>query len=73
MDLQAEKLNVINTIINSDDLSLIKDIKAIISNRELDWFDGLTKKQQDDVLEGIKQLDHDDHFSHEDAKKRFNF
>jgi len=71
MNLQAEKLSVLQQIINSDDAALIKDIKSLISNRNLDWFDSLNKSQQADVLEGLDQLDNGKSFSHEDAKKRF--
>lgn len=73
MNIQAEKLNVLQQIINSDDIGLIKDIKSLISNRELDWFDNLSKHQQADVKEGLAQLDNGQSFSHEDAKKRFGF
>jgi hypothetical protein len=54
MNIQAEKLNVLKQIINSDDVNLIKDIKLLINNREMDWFDGLNKSQQNDVREGLR-------------------
>ena len=73
MNIQAEKLNVLQQIINSDDVNLIKDIKSLINNREMDWFDGLSKSQQNDVTEGLNQLDSGNFFSHEEAKKRFGY
>jgi len=73
MNIQAEKLNVLQQIINSDDVNLIKDIKSLINNREMDWFDGLSKSQQNDVTEGLSQLDSGIFFSHEEAKKRFGY
>ena len=73
MNIQAEKLNVLQQIINSDDVNLIKDIKSLINNREMDWFDGLNKSQQNDVTEGLNQLDSGNFFSHEEAKKRFGY
>jgi hypothetical protein len=73
MNIQAEKLNVLQQIINSDDVNLIKDIKSLINNRDMDWFDGLSKSQQNDVSEGINQLDSGNFFSHEEAKKRFGY
>jgi predicted transcriptional regulator len=42
-----------------------------VQNRDADWFDELSSKQQADVLEGIAQLDSGKTVSHEDAKKRF--
>lgn len=73
MDIQAEKLNLLQHIINSDDINLIKDIKSLINNRQIDWFHGLSKTQQNDVEEGIHQLDNGNVFSHDDAKKRFGY
>ncbi len=73
MNIQAEKLNVLQQIINSDDVSLIKDIKSLISNRDIDWFDGLSKSQQNDVSEGIRQLDNGNVFTHEQAKSKFGY
>ena len=72
MDLQSEKLSVLQQIINSDDESLIRDIKSLLTARDFDWFDGLSGSQQNDVLEGINQLDKGDSFSHEEAKRRFS-
>jgi predicted transcriptional regulator len=71
MNLQTEKLDILQTIINTDDAGLIKDVQAILKSRAYDWFDELSDKQQEDVLEGIAQLDKGQTFSHEEAKKRF--
>lgn len=68
----AEKLNVLQQIINSDDATLINDIKMLINSIDLDWFDD-RKAQQNDVTEGIAQLDKGDVFSHEEAKKKFGY
>jgi predicted transcriptional regulator len=72
MDIQSEKLSLLQDIINTDDAGLIKDLKFLISSRDFDWFNDLDKNQQKDVKEGIRQLDQGESFSHEDAKKRFN-
>ncbi len=44
MDVQVEKLELLQTIINTDDESLIMDLKAFLSNRKLDWFDELNNR-----------------------------
>ncbi|WP_342332534.1 hypothetical protein [Pedobacter sp. FW305-3-2-15-E-R2A2] len=73
MNIQAEKLGILQQIINSDDANLIKDIKSLISSRDMDWFDGLSKTKKSDVTEGIAQLDAGEVFSHEEAGKRFGY
>lgn len=71
--MQTEKLSLIQKIINSDDEGLIEEINSLISTKDFDWFNGLNKSQQDDVLTGINQLDNGETFSHEEAKTRFGF
>ena len=44
-----------------------------LQEKETDWFDELSEEQQNDVLEGLRQLDNGQTFSHEEAKKRFGF
>ena len=53
--------------------TLLKISKSLILNRNIDWFDGLSKAQQNDVSEGIRQLDNGNVFSHEEAKSRFGY
>ena len=71
MNLEAEKLNVLQQIINTDDLGLIRDIKGLLNNRDLDWFDGLSKTQKKDVELGLLQLDKGNFLTHEEVKKKF--
>ncbi len=72
MDIQAEKLLILQQIINTTDVSLISDIKALL-DRDFDWFNELSGEQQSDVSEGIAQLDKKQTFTHEEAKKRFGY
>ena len=71
MNLEAEKLDLLQTIINSGDAGLINDLKIIISTRKSDWFDELSTEQQKDVLLGIKDADNGDVITHEEAVKHF--
>jgi len=57
MNLHAEKLNILQTIISTNDEGLIMDVKAFLSDRKSDWFDELSDEQQKDVLEGLAQAD----------------
>ena len=69
----AEKLTILQKIINTNDEGLIKDIRSLLNSRDLDWFDGLHNDQQSDVLEGIDQLNSGKIFSHDEAKDRFGY
>jgi predicted transcriptional regulator len=71
MNIQAEKLDILQVIMNSNDEGLIMDIKAFLSSRKSDWFDELSENQQKDVLEGLAQADDGEVVPHEDAVKLF--
>ncbi len=71
MNIQLEKLDLLQTIINTNDERLILDVKEFLSNRKTDWFDELSNEQQNDVLEGIAEADRGETVSHAEAVKLF--
>jgi len=71
MDIQAEKLNLLQTILNSNDEGLILDVKAFLSGRKADWFDELGTEQQKDILEGISEADRGETVPHAEVVKLF--
>jgi hypothetical protein len=72
MDIQAEKLNLLQTIMNITDEGLIMDVKAFLSTRKGDWFDELSEDQQKDVLEGLAEADRCETIPHSEAVKKFS-
>jgi predicted transcriptional regulator len=71
MDLQAEKLNILQAIMDTKDEGLIMDIKAFLSDRKVDWFDELSAEQQNDVLEGLAEADNGETVPHAEVVKLF--
>lgn len=71
MDIQAEKLELLQTIISTNDISLILDVKAFLFTRKNDWFEGLNTEQQNDILEGIAQADRNQTVPHAEVVKLF--
>ena len=72
MDIQAEKLELVQAILNIEDIGLIKKMKKLISKpaESHDWFDDLTEKQQKAVDEAIAELDRGEGIPHEDVMRR---
>jgi hypothetical protein len=58
MDIQAEKLDLIEWIAQINDASVIKEIKAIKKEKEGDWWDALSADQKEDIDAGIIDLNH---------------
>jgi len=57
MDIQAEKLELIEWLTKLNDTSTIKEIKALKKEREADWWDTLSKTQKEDIQAGLSDLE----------------
>ena len=69
MDLQAEKSDLLQQILNINDIGVIKKVKNLLKKQEKehDWFDELSEEQQQSVLRGLEQADRGETISHEEA------
>ena len=56
MDIQAEKLSLIEWLAQLQDTIVIKEIKAIKKEKEADWWGDLTIEQQQDIEAGLSDL-----------------
>ena len=72
MDIQAEKLELMQAILNIEDIGLIKKVKKLLSKpaESHDWFDDLTEQQQQAVDEAIAELDRGEGIPHEEVMRR---
>ena len=70
MDLQAEKLKLVQAVLNINEIGVIKEVKNLLKTRDRDWFDDLSDDQQQSVLRGIEQADRDETITHEEAIAR---
>jgi len=57
MDIQAEKLDLIEWITQINDASIIKEIKALKKQKNVDWWDALSANQKEDIEAGLIDLD----------------
>lgn len=71
MDIQTEKLNLLQAIINTNDEGLILDLKAFLADRKPDWFDELNEEQQNDVLQGLSEADRGETIPHSKVVETF--
>lgn len=67
MDLQAEKLKLVQAVLNINDIGLIKEVGQLLKTRNRDWFDDLSEDQQQSILRGIEQADRGETITHDEA------
>ncbi len=71
MNIQTEKLDLIEWISKLNDKSVIEKIKGIRNNyiHSKDWGDSLNKEEIESIEEGLKDLEEGRVHSHETARK----
>ena len=69
MDIQAEKLELMQAILNIEDIGLIKKVKKLLSKptESHDWFDDLKEDQLLSIERGLEQADRGEFISHDEA------
>ena len=72
MNVEATKLDILQTIVNSTDANLLTELQQFLKSRETDWFDQLLPSQQQDVMDGIAEADRGETTPHKEVVKRFS-
>jgi predicted transcriptional regulator len=70
MDLQAEKLKLVQAVLNIDDVNVVKAVEEFLAGQHMDWFDDLSDEQQASVMRGLEQADRGETITHEEAIAR---
>lgn len=71
MDIQLEKLELIKLLAETENPSIIKDIKKIFHREKKDWWEELSDEQKAAIEEGIKDADEGRVVSYEHFMKNF--
>lgn len=71
MNIQTEKLNLIEWISRLNDSSMIDNLRTIMDNysKSKDWYDDLNDAELESINRGLKDIQEGRLHSHEEAKK----
>ena len=69
MNIQAEKLELMKLILNTENPSVLQKIKKIFI-MEKDFWITLTKAEQEDILKGIEELERGESYSYDEIMKK---
>ena len=69
MDIQATKIELAQLLLNTENVSVLNKIKTILKTEKKDWWDELTKEQQDSIDEGCAEIDRGEFITWEDLKE----
>lgn len=57
MDIQAEKISLAQLLLQTEDESIIKKVKAIFKNEQKDWWNDLSEEQKFEIEEADREID----------------
>ncbi len=66
MNIQAEKLELVRLILDTDNPGILSTIKRIFaSSTKSDFWDTLPKSQKEEILKGIAEIENGETFDYE--------
>jgi predicted transcriptional regulator len=69
MDIQATKAELMQLLLQTEDISILEKIKNIFKTEKKDWWDELSKEQQNSIDEGFAEIDRGEFMTWEDLKR----
>ena len=69
MDIQLEKLELIKLLAETNDESIIASIKNIFNSKKKDWWNNLSKEQQNIINESLEEYEKGNFSSFDDFIK----
>jgi len=71
MNIQAEKLELVRMILDTDNPGILSSIKRIFTNsRKVDFWDNLPQSQKEEILEEIEEIENGETLDYEEFIKK---
>jgi predicted transcriptional regulator len=71
MDIQTEKIKLIEWLAGVSDAKLIEELLNIKRTAEQDWWDEISEEERSEISEGLKQADRGNTVLHEEAMNKY--
>ena len=72
MDIQAEKLQLIEWLIGLNDSNTIREIISLRKKEEKDWWSTISTEERSEIEQGLAEADRGEVVSHEEVMKKYN-
>jgi hypothetical protein len=71
MNIQAEKLELVRLILDTDNPGILASVKRIFSkSKDKDFWDTLPQEQKEEIMEGILEIEKGETVSYEEFIKK---
>ena len=71
MNLQAEKIELAQLLLQTNSENLIKKVKALFKREQIDWWDEISEEEKKSIEKGIAQLDKGEGVPHSEVMKKY--
>jgi len=72
MNIEATKLELMHLLLQTQKESLLKKLKTVFEEEQGDWWNEMSKKEQEEIKTGLNQADKEDYIANETVMKRFD-
>jgi len=70
MNIQAEKLELVRMILDTENPSILSSVKRIFaSSKKVDFWDSLPESQKEEILKGIEEVENGETVDYEEFMK----
>ena len=71
MDIQAEKIRLIEWIAGLNDSKTLSEFIALKKEKEKDWWDEISLEEKSEIEEGLSQANRNETKPHEDVMSKY--
>ena len=72
MSIQAEKLELVRMILDTNNPSILKSIKGLFATKKVsDFWDTLTEDQKSDIHDGLKEIERGEIIDYNEFMKEY--
>ncbi len=72
MNIETTKLELMHLLLQTQKESILKKLKSVFEEEQMDWWNEMSKKEQEEIETGITQADKEEYKASETVMKRFN-
>lgn len=71
MNIESTKLELMHLLLQTQKESLLAKLKTVFEEEQVDWWNEMSKEEQEEIKMGLSQADKGDYTANETVMKRF--
>jgi len=71
MNIETTKLELMHLLLQTQKESILKKLKSVFEEEQVDWWNEMSKNEQEDINTGLKQANKGEYIANETVMRRF--